>query len=210
MEWLALPSLIEIPPLLGAINLRLNFFDALFIGLVGYGFHQGKRDGASGTWMSFLQWLVIALPGGLMGGLFGSLFRSLLGASPYWSQLFGYVGWLLLVCGGFSYLSSQGKDEAIDGDKFGRMEYPLGILGGMLKHFFILLMVMSFLNARVYTPQQLTADRQAQIEEFGTALFPTRASLYAMAFSTSFFGPRINTVFGWALLQPVMPAIARR
>ncbi len=210
MERPAIAPLTEFLPLVGAMELRLNLFDAALVIMLGYGFHLGNREGASGLWLSAVQWLLIALPGGLMGGLMGSLFRGLIGAGPYWSQISGYACWLVMVWGVFAYLRSEGKDEAIDGDKFGRLEYPLGTLCGVLRNLFIVLTVISFLNARVYTRQQLAFDKQQQIEEFGTALFPTRSSLHGMVYNTSFFGPRVKFLFGWALLQPAPPPVVAR
>jgi len=208
MEWFASSSP-ALPALLGAAGFSPNLFDALLLGLLGYGGYKGKQDGASGTWLSFIQWLCIALPGGLMGGLFGAGLRALFGAGPFWSQIIGYSLWILLVCCVFGYLYSKGKDEAIDGDKFGRLEYPLGVLAGVLKGLFILLTVMSFLNGRVYTSQVIEASRANQIKEFGTTLFPTVPMLHHMAFNTSFSGPRLKTAFGWALLQPYQPVTRR-
>lgn len=208
MEWFTFPTIDQLA-LLGATSFSPNLFDAVLIGAVGYGIYTGKQEGASGIWMSSLQWLIIALPGGLMGGLFGAALRSLFGAGPFWSQILGYVMWILLVCGIFAFLYSKGKNEAIDGDKFGALEYPLGIFAGMLKGVFILLTVMSFLNGRVYSAQVIEASRAGQIEEFGTTLFPTVPMMHHLAFNSSFSGPHLKTAFGWAILQPVK-APARR
>ena len=211
MDWPSLLSGSELSPMMPVVAaVQLNVFDAFVVGMLGWGIYAGKENGASGLWMDFIQWAIIALAGGLMGGLIGSAFRALFSAGPYWSQTLGYITWVLIICGFFAFLASKGKDEAIDGDKFGKLEYPLGILGGMLKKFFIVLVVMSFLNARIYTPAQLEASRQMQIKEFGSTLFPTITSMHFTVFKNSFCGPFLDKAFGWAVLQPVKPVPIRR
>lgn len=201
MEWLA-----SLPfgdcSLLGAINLRANLFDAILLGLLAYGFHIGKCEGASGTWMSCVQWLLIALPGGFMGGFLGSLFRTLFSIGPGWSQFFGYMLWLIVIWGIFAFLASKGVHESVEGDKFGKLEYPLGILLNMFRNFFIILVVLSFLNARAYTSAELEAGRRKQIEELGSVFFPTPTSLHFTFHKNSFTGPKLQRYLGWAILQP--------
>lgn len=196
--------------LFAATELRLNMFDAVLVGLVGYGIWRGKEEGMSGEHMGFLQWTLIVLPGGLMAGLLGSLFKGLLGASPYWGQILGFVVWAAMVVGGFSFLASKGKVELADGDTFGRLEYPLGILAGATKNFCILLAVISLLNGRHYTPAQVAASRAAQMKEFGIALIPTPTLLNHSVFQTSFFGPHIRKYPSWAMLTPVGNVTPRR
>jgi len=196
--------------LFAATELRLNLFDAVLVGLVGYGIWRGKEGGMSGEHMGFLQWTLIALPGGLMGGLLGSLFAGLFAASPYWGQILGFLIWGALVVGVFSFLASKGKVELAEADTFGRLEYPLGILAGATKNFCILLAVISLLNGRYYSPEQVAASRAAQMKEFGIQLIPTPTLLNHTVFQTSFFGPHIRKYLSWAMLTPVGTVTPRR
>lgn len=202
MDWL---TSVEITPLLAA--LRLNMFDALVLGALGWGVYQGKQQGAASTHVSVVQWMLIGFGGGAMGNLFGSFLSSILG-SPYWSQLIGYFVWIFIIMIVFAFLNSKGMGEWKNSDWFGRLEYPLGILGGLIKYFCIILTVMSILNAKHYTPAMIKADRDWQIEEFGSTLFPSLTMLNNMIFNTSFSGPNIKRVFGWAILSSA--ATARR
>ena len=200
MEWL--PA----TPVFAALS--LNMFDALILGALGWGIYQGKEEGASSTHVSVVQWMLIGLAGGFMGNLLGSFLLMIFG-SPYWSQLFGFFLWIFMVACFFAYLNSKGKGEWKDADWFGRTEYPLGILGGLIKYFCIILTIMSILNAKHYTPAMIKADRDWQIEEFGSMLFPSFTMLNNTVFNTSFSGPHLTKVFGWAILPSAKPPVKR-
>lgn len=196
--------------LFAATALRLNMFDAVLVGLVGFGIWRGKQEGFSGEHMGLLQWMLITLAGGIMAGALGSLFESLFSASRYWGQILGFIMWAAMVVGGFSFLASKGKVELGDGDTFGRLEYPLGILAGAIKNFCILLAVISLLNGRHYSAEQIAASRAAQVKEFGSALIPTPALLSQSVFQASFFGPHIKKYLSWAMLTPIGGGTPRR
>ena len=189
--------------LFAATEFRLNMFDAVLVGVVGYGIWRGKQEGFSGEHMGLLQWSLISLPGGNMAGALGAVFEGLFSTSLYWGQILGFVLWAAMVVGGFSFLASKGKFELGDGDTFGRFEYPLGILGGAIKNFCILLAVISLLNGRYYTAEQIAASRAAQVKEFGSALIPTPPLLSQNVFQSSFFGPKIKKYMSWAMLTPI-------
>ncbi|MGB0583139.1 MAG: hypothetical protein ACPGVU_25935 [Limisphaerales bacterium] len=200
MEWL---TSFEFTPILAA--LRLNMFDALLLGALGWGVYQGKEQGASSTHVSVVQWMVIALPGGLAGAFLGSFLGPMLG-SAYWGQLTGYLIWIFIVVGFFAFLNSKGASEWKEADWFGKTEYPLGVLGCMIKYFCIVLTVMSLLNANYYTSEMIRRDREWQIEEFGSALFPSFTMLNNTVFNTSFSGPPLKKTFeGWAILPSAKP-----
>jgi len=203
MEWI---SSMEFTPLIAA--LRLNMFDAVLAGALGWGIYQGKEHGASTTHVSVVQWMLIGLAGGFAGNLLGSLMFSILG-SAYWGQLTGYLLWIFIVAAFFAFLNSKGKGEWKDADWFGRLEYPLGVLGCVLKYFCIILTIMSILNAKHYSAEDIRKDRAWQIEEFGSALFPTFTMLNNTVFNTSFCGPYVKKAFSWAIL-PSAKAPTRR
>ena len=69
---------------------------------------------------------------------------------------------------------------------------------------------MSLLNANYYTAEMIRKDRAWQIEEFGSALFPSFTMLNNAVFNTSFSGPHLKKTFeGWAIL-PSAKALPRR
>lgn len=187
-------------PLLAAARLQLNWFDAAFVLAVGWGCYDGKRNGLSGEHLPLLKWMLIGLAGGVMGDLFGSILGMTLKLSNYWSRMIGAFMWIGAVWGAFAFLKSKGINQLKDSDWFGKIEYPLGFVAGAAKLFCILLTVLSLLNGRTYTPQQIAAQREAQIKEIGSAMFPTMGMINDAAFNRSFTGPRIRGWCGWAFI----------
>ena len=192
-------------PFLAAAGLPLNWFDATFFAVIGYGAYSGKKNGLSGEHVPLAQWILTGLAGGTMGDLFGSLLMLALKLSSYWSHMIGAVVWIVMVWGAFAFLKSKGLSQLKDSDWFGRTEYPFGVVAGSIKTLCILLTVLSLLNGRIYTAAQVRAQRDAQIEELGSALFPTVGMINGSVFQSSFFGPRLRRWFGWAMITTSPP-----
>lgn len=195
--------------LLAAVHLPLNWFDAVFVLTLGYGGRAGRANGLSGEHIPLCMWLLIGLAGGVMGDLFGSLLQMTLRLSSYWSRMIGGCLWIGAVWGGFAFLRSKGINQLKDSDWFGKIEFPLGIAAGALRTFCILLTVLSLLNGRIYTVEQIRAQREAQIQELGSAIFPTVGMINGAVFRSSFVGPYLLRWFGWALItaSPAPPKL---
>ena len=208
-----LTALLQLTPVpiqfLAVAGLPLNWFDAVFLASVIYGGYRGKANGLSGEHVPLGQWILIGLAGGTMGDLLGSFLMLILKLSSYWSHMIGTTIWIVVIWGMFAFLKGKGHAQLRDSDWFGKTETPLGIAAGALKSFCILLTVLSLLNGRIYTVEQIRAQRESQIKELGSALFPTVGMINGAVFQTSFVGPYLRAWFGWAMIT-ASPAPARR
>lgn len=196
-------------PLLAAVHLSFNWFDAVFLITIGFGCYDGKKNGISGEHIPLFKWLLIGLAGGVMGDLFGSLLQMTLSLSSYWSRMIGAVLWIGTGWGVFAFLNSKGINQLKDSDWFGKVEYPLGVVAGALRLFCILLTVMSLLHGRIYTTAQIQAQREEQIQELGSAIFPTVGMINGAVFKSSYIGPRLTRWMGWAFIT-ASPAPPKR
>lgn len=196
-------------PLLAAVQLSFNWFDAVFLITIGFGCYDGKKNGLSGEHIPLFKWMLIGLAGGVMGDLFGSLLQMTLSLSSYWSRMIGAALWIGTGWGVFAFLNSKGITQLKDSDWFGKVEYPLGVVAGALRLLCILLTVMSLLNGRIYTTAQIQAQREEQIRELGSAIFPTVGMINGAVFKGSYIGPRLNRWMGWAFIT-ASPAPPKR
>jgi hypothetical protein len=73
---------------------------------------------------------------------------------------------------------------------------------GMLKFACILLMSLSLLNAREFTPADLKAINQYQEDAYGTHIFPGLHSLQSQVFEKSLLGPLIKEDLSFLLITP--------
>lgn len=199
------PSELVSASLLAAVNIPLNWFDAVFIIVIGLGFMDGKKNGLSGEHIPLAKWILIGLAGGVMGDLLGSLLQMTLSLSNYWSRMIGAFVWIGIIWSVFAFLNSKGISQLKDSDWFGRAEYPLGVVAGVFKLFCILLTVLSLLNGRLYTAQQIQAQREAQIKELGSAIFPTVGMINGAVFKSSYVGPYLKSWFSWAMITASPP-----
>ncbi|MBG88340.1 MAG: hypothetical protein CMO80_15760 [Verrucomicrobiales bacterium] len=147
--------------------------------------------------------------GGFGGPPLGGLFSSI-GMSKYWGQLIAYLFLAFLVFLFFKFLESRGKSSLRDSDWFGRGDYSLGVILCMMKHFCVLLFFLALLNAKPVTAAMVTASREKQIKELGSALFPTFPVVNHNVFVYSFVGPYLKKGWKWVLLEPISAAPAPR
>jgi len=195
--------------LFAAVRLPLNWFDAVFVFTIGFGCREGRKNGLSGEHIPLFKWMLIGLAGGVMGDLIGSFLQMALSLSNYWSRMIGAALWIGIGWGLFAFLKSKGINQLKDSDWFGKVEYPIGVVAGALRMLCILFTVMSLLNGRIYTTAQIQAQREAQIQELGSAIFPTVGMINGAVFKSSYFGPRLTRWFGWAFIT-ASPAPYRR
>jgi hypothetical protein len=205
----ALSLFLDHGPLFAATGIPLNWFDAIILGALGYGYHLGKTNGASEEHMPAMKWLLIVTISGFGAPPLGGLFSSI-GLGKYWGQMMAYLFLAFLVFLFFKFLDSRGKSTLRDSEWFGRGEYPLGILLCMLKHMSIVVFVMALVNSKSVTAATVAASRENQIKEFGSAIFPTFPVINHGMFVNSFAGPHLRKRLKWVLLNPVGPKVQPR
>ncbi|MFT4688135.1 MAG: hypothetical protein ACKVHO_03630 [Verrucomicrobiia bacterium] len=196
-------------PLLAATGIPLNWFDAVILGALGYGYHLGKTNGAAEEHLPAMKWLLIVTLGGFGAGPLGGLFSGI-GLGKYWGQMFAYLFLGFLVFLFFKFMDSRGQSKLKDSEWFGRMEYPLGIFLGMLKHLCIVVFFMALVNSKSVTAALVAASRENQIKEFGSEIFPTFPGINHGMFVNSFTGPYLRKGLKWILLDPVGPELQAR
>ena len=102
--------------------------------------------------------------------------------------ILAYILSVLLIKLIFTILKRVIGEKLIGSDLFGRLEYYLGMLAGMLRFFCMLVVFLSLLNSRLYTPEELAEDAKAMEKDFGTITFPNWGSLQQEVFEKSVTG----------------------
>jgi len=187
-------------------QLPINMFDLVVIVVVIAGIARGRKHGMSEELLSLLQWLAILFgcaalyePGGLMlGSVSGMLGR----LSCY---LLAYVGCALLVVLVFALIRRLLNGKLLGSDVFGRSEYYLGMLSGLLRFSCMLLAALALLNARYFSPLEVRAMEKFQDDVYGSNFFPTLHSVQAAVFDRSLTGPWIKENLGFLLIKPTEP-----
>jgi uncharacterized membrane protein required for colicin V production len=166
------------------------------------GILHGRKRGLSEELLGTLQWVAIVV----VGGLFYQTLAQMLSTgtsvlSPTTYNLAAYVFIALTVKLLFSLLRRVTGEKLVGSDIFGRFEYYLGMVAGVVRAVCIYLFVMSFLHAPYYSKEMLANDARNQEKNFGDIRFPTLG-----AFQQSFFK---ETATGWASDHWLEPLLVR-
>lgn len=187
-------------------QLPINLFDLVVIVVLFAGVAKGRKRGMSEELLTLLTWLAILFgcaalyePGGQFVGAFTTMFGRL---SCY---LMAYVAGALGVMLLFAGIKRALGGKLVGSDIFGRSEYYLGMLAGLVRFSCMLLAALALLNARYFSPIEVRAMEKFQDDVYGSNFFPGLHSLQATVFDKSLTGPWIRANLGFLLIKPTEP-----
>src|SRR5204863_5869410 len=85
----------------------------------------------------------------------------------------------------FALLKRSFDGKLVGSDVFGRSEYYLGMVSGVVRFSCMLLAVLAILNARYYSPKEVRAAEKYQEVWYGTNFFPTLQTVQSDVFEKS-------------------------
>src|SRR2546421_9442844 len=132
-----------------------NLFDILLVTVLIGGIVQGRKHGISLEFPSATKWLALVVICAVVYRPAGTLIAATGLFDRLTCYLFAYLGTALLVFLLFSILERRLAPKLAGSDFFGRSEYFLGMGSGLLRFGCILLVGLSLLNARQFSPAEL-------------------------------------------------------
>ena len=153
--------------------LSFGWFDGVAIILLVVGFFRGRKHGMSQEILFLLQWLVIVVVAGQYyeplsqmlyeQGLFG----------PLACNLMVYLSLVIVIKIVFTNLKRAVGEKIFGSDVFGKYEFYLGMVAGVARYALITVFIISLVNARAFTQQELAEKEKAQVKELGSSYFPS-------------------------------------
>ena len=183
-------------------ELPFNLFDIFLVAILAAGIMRGRKRGLSNELVSLAKWVTLLLGCALLYRPAGILMANTGLLNLLTAYLFAYLGAAMAIFLLFRVLERRWAPKLVGSDIFGRGEYFLGMGSGMLRFACILLMSLSLLNAREFTPADLKASDQYQEEAYGAHIFPGLHSLQSQVFEKSLLGPYIKDDLGFLLIAP--------
>jgi uncharacterized membrane protein required for colicin V production len=183
-------------------NLPFNLFDILLVIILVAGIIQGRKHGISLELLGMTKWLTLVLVCAALYGPAGNLISWVGDFDLLSCYLFAYMAVALLLFLLFSIVERRVVPKLTGSDIFGRGEYFLGMGSGMLRFACILLMGLSLLNAREFSPSELRAMERYQEENWGSDVFPGLHSLQVAVFEKSLVGAFIKQDLSFLLINP--------
>jgi len=185
--------------------LPFNWFDLLIVIVLFVGVGHGRKQGISEELMGTLQWVAIVAGCAVVYRPLGNRISSVSVFSLLSSYLMAYFATALIIASGFAVLRKVLGGKLVGSDVFGRSEFYLGMIGGVVKFSCILIVGLALLNARAYNSVEIKADVTYQNDVYGSTYFPKLYSVQAQVFEHSLLGPWIKANLGCLLIDSTAP-----
>jgi uncharacterized membrane protein required for colicin V production len=187
------------------IPFTFSWVDLAIVLVVVAGIFRGRKRGMSEELLDIIKW----------GAIFGTVafllrpIGEMLATSTMFSLLscyiFTYTGIVILLSVIFGFVRRQIGDKLVSSDFFGSAEYYLGMVAGAFRYLCATIVVLAFLNARYYSPEELAADAAFQANNFGDIRFPTLAGLQNQVFARSATGGAAREFVPFLLIPSTSP-----
>jgi hypothetical protein len=186
-------------------NLPFNWFDVLLVVVLALGIRHGRKHGMSEELLGMLRWVTIAVGCAFLYAPIGDMLAQFASFSLLSSYLIAYIVIALVIVAVFAGLQKALGGKLVGSEVFGRSEFYLGMLGGLVRFSCILIAGIALLNARLYSQKEITGSEAYQNDVYGTNFFPTLYTIQAQVFDTSLTGPWIKHQMGFLLIKPTAP-----
>jgi uncharacterized membrane protein required for colicin V production len=187
-------------------HFTLSWVDLVILLVVIAGVYSGRKRGMSEELLDIIKWVsVLAVVAFLQRPMGEMLATSTSVFSLLSCHIFVYTMIVVFFKVLFGFVRRHIGDKLVSSDFFGSAEYYLGMLAGAFRYVCVTIVVLAFLNARYYSPEELQADVNFQKNNFGDIRFPTLATLQNEVFTQSFFGTATRDFVPFLLIPPTPP-----
>jgi uncharacterized membrane protein required for colicin V production len=181
-----------------------SWVDLAIVAVLILGMMRGRKRGMSEEMLDVLKWVSIIVVGSYLYEPVGQFLSE---NSPFsllscFTTVYALV--ILVFLGLFSMVKRAVGTKLVESDCFGDSEYYLGVFAGAFRYGCILLVALSFLHARYYSPGEVTSSRQTQLNDFGMVLF-TFSEVQAEIFKRSILGTLTEEYLSPLMIEPTSP-----
>jgi uncharacterized membrane protein required for colicin V production len=183
------------------MNLPFNWFDIVIVLVLGLGVARGRKHGLSEELMLVLKWVAIILVAGLSYDVVGDVISDNSVFTRLSAYLMAYSAIALGITVAFLAIKKITHGKLVGSDVFGSGEYYLGMVAGLVRYACIMIFALAFLNAPLYTKEQIDADLSFQNDVYGSDFFPKLYTVQPAVFQKSSVGSQIHNELGFLLIK---------
>jgi len=171
-------------------GISYGYFDGIIAVWLLIGIFRGRKRGMSQELLPTLQWLAIVILAGLFyPPLSGAIFQNTSGAFNHlWSNITAYVLIAFAINLFFIWLKQTIGEKLTGSDLFGRSEYYLGMMAGLVRFACMIVVLCALVHSRVYTRAELEETEKFQKKSFEDIRFPTYGSIQHALLTESYAG----------------------
>ena len=179
------------------MNLPFNWFDIAILLVLVVGLQRGRKHGMSEEIILVLKWIAIVLCGAFSYSVLGDVISDNSVFTKLSGYLMAYILTFLFITVLFMAIKKMANGKLVGSDVFGSGEYYLGMVAGVVRYACILIFILAFLNAPLYTKSEKAADLKFQNDVYGSDFFPKLYTVQEDVFEKSFVGPHIQNELGF-------------
>lgn len=184
---------------------RVSWVDFAILLVVIAGIARGRKRGMSEELLDIIKWVAVLVAVAFVHRPMGQMLAESSMFSLLSCYIFVYTAIVVILKLIFGFIRRQIGDKLVSSDFFGSTEYYLGMIAGAFRYLCITIVLLAFLNARYYSPEELQADIQFQQNYFGDIRFPTLATLQNEVFNNSMFGVAARDFASFLLIPATAP-----
>jgi len=189
-----------------ADQLPFSWFDIVAGAVLVFGLFRGRKRGMSGELLDVFQWLLIVVVSALYYGFLAQLVSQFTGMPMLISNVLCYGTIAVGIKVAFSVIKRVVGDKVVGSDLFGRMEFYLGMLAGMIRYACMLMVVLAVANARYFTMEQIQASQKKQQAEYGSEFLPSTMEIQYGMLQQSLLGRFVKKHLSEELITPMVYA----
>jgi uncharacterized membrane protein required for colicin V production len=173
---------------------HFNYVDVIVVVWLLVGILRGRHRGLTQELLPTLQWVgMVILAGFFYSPLATVIFNNANGAFNHlWSNISAYLSVAFGVHLVILWFKHVIGEKLTGSDLFGRAEYYLGMLAGLIRFACMLIFVCALMNSRVYSAAELAETEQMQKKNFEDIRFPTYGTVQRAVLVESFTGRLIE------------------
>jgi len=191
-------------------NITVGWFDVLVIGFMIWGGIIGRKRGMSEELLDVLKWLTILMASAWGYVPLAELVNKVGHFANYWVHVGSYIAIIAIFKTLFTVLKKRVGKKLVGADLFGKWEFQLGFLAGMMRHFCMVVIFVSLANSKPVSESQVKQAESAQSELFGKNFFPSKGRLRLDILYTSFTGTLIRERLAQQIMKPVEPKAKKK
>jgi uncharacterized membrane protein required for colicin V production len=180
-----------------------NLFDGFVIVMLIIGMIRGKMRGMSEELLDVFEWLLVVVVAAHAYKPIGDWVANFAKIPVVLAYVGSYLFVVIVITSIFATVKRKMGEKVFESDLFGGAEYPLGMLGGMVRYGCMVMMLLAILNAFVLDYSQVEIKRKAQEKDLGEGMsFPTKESLHQGIFIGSIVGQFARNNLETQMIEP--------
>ncbi len=180
-----------------------NLFDVFVMVILIVGMIRGKIRGMSEELLDVFKWLLVVVAAAWGYQPMGNWLANFLHIPFLIAYVSCYLFIVVVITSIFATIKRKMGEKVFESDLFGKAEYPLGMLAGMVRYGCILMMFLAVLNAFVFDYAQVEIKKKAQEKDLGEGMsFPTKEGLHQGIFIYSLTGQFVRKNLEHQLIEP--------